>query len=69
MMSENQFKIGDVVRLKSGGVPMTITYIDRNDDECMAMCEWQNFASEEICHYKVTADALEKCDPGVFAAK
>lgn len=33
-----EFKPGDVVTLKSGGPPMTITHVERND----AWCEWFN---------------------------
>jgi uncharacterized protein YodC (DUF2158 family) len=37
-MAEISFKPGDIVRLKSGGPPMTIAHIDGTE----AYCEWFN---------------------------
>jgi uncharacterized protein YodC (DUF2158 family) len=37
----NQFKVGDVVTLKSGDPPMTIAEIDTyGDDHPKALCVW-----------------------------
>lgn len=34
------FKIGDVVRLKSGGPLMTVTYVGEEEGELIAVCVW-----------------------------
>jgi uncharacterized protein YodC (DUF2158 family) len=44
-MVKNQFNIGDVVRLKSGGPNMTIVYV--NDDDYG--CDW--FVEQKRAHY------------------
>jgi len=36
-MENNKLSVGDVVRLKSGGPAMTITYIDDEND---SVCKW-----------------------------
>ncbi len=38
-MRMTEFKVGDVVRLKSGGPPMTIVYID-NEFSTQLSCRW-----------------------------
>ena len=38
-MSGNVFKVGDIVRLKSGGPKMTV-YEIADDDEDMIYCRW-----------------------------
>jgi len=37
-MSENEFKIGDVIILKSGGPGMTVEEVD--DEEDTVHCQW-----------------------------
>jgi len=46
---EDQFKIGDLVKLKSGGPAMTVREL-RADEE--VLCEWfdKNVYSKEIFH-------------------
>lgn len=42
-MAQNEFGVGDVVQLKSGGPHMTISTIDRlsyGGDELHAWCDW-----------------------------
>jgi uncharacterized protein YodC (DUF2158 family) len=38
MKSEERFKIGQIVRLKSGGPKMTVGFIDHNNGMCR--CQW-----------------------------
>ena len=66
-MGENEIKLGDVVRLKSGGMPMTVTYIDRGENQ--AVCRWQHPVSKDICREKIETYALEKCPPEESADK
>jgi uncharacterized protein YodC (DUF2158 family) len=39
-----EFKAGDVVKLKSGSLPMTISWVNQADGE--AYCEWFDTKSE-----------------------
>lgn len=53
------FKVGDVVQLKSGGPVMTITYIDGGK----AVCEWFDNNTPASSTYPV--EAIEKYEaPG-----
>ena len=53
----DKFKIGETVRLKSGGPPMTVT--DRGaDDEDAVWCKWFNDGNVETSEFP--AKALEK---------
>lgn len=55
MLSETQgIKPGDVVRLRSGGVPMTVESID--DD--IAECAW--FADTTLCRTEIPVRSLER---------
>jgi len=65
-MSETDFKVGDVVILKSGGPTMTVCEID--DDEDMIYCQW--FVENKILETAdFPADSLEHYDAtgGLFA--
>jgi uncharacterized protein YodC (DUF2158 family) len=54
---ENKIKIGDVVRLKSGGPVMTVTAIDKNE----VTCKWFNDANIiEISYFPEDALKLVK---------
>ena len=64
-MSENQIKVGDVVRLKSGGVPMTVDSIRNDDVSCVW---WHTTTGEPFCRI-FNPDTLEKCPPKESAAK
>ena len=56
-MSDNQFKPGDVVRLKSGSVRMTvIEYIKDGRLEC----QWQNESTEKFQTWSFHPVVLEK---------
>lgn len=58
MADSNQFKIGDVVRLKSGGPPMTVT----SATEAHAECHW--FLKEGKPSFKrFPQAALEEATP------
>lgn len=35
-----EFKVGDVVRLKSGGPPMTVTEVGKASEEPTIWCQW-----------------------------
>jgi uncharacterized protein YodC (DUF2158 family) len=49
----NEFRIGDIVRLKSGGPAMTVTFVSR-----MISCEW--FADTKVVESsKFPPDALQ----------
>ncbi|KAB8039116.1 DUF2158 domain-containing protein [Silvanigrella paludirubra] len=48
-MSSNDFKIGDVVELKSGSEPMTVVGIgisEFNDNKTFVHCNWFNKVSD-----------------------
>jgi len=55
------FKLGDVVRLKSGGPWMTITYISQRDRT--ATCTWF-IKDEEVKWHEFPFEALEYVDQG-----
>ena len=57
MATETEIKVGDVVRLKSGGPAMTVTAID----EQKAFCEW--FESTEQHQGTFVLAALEPSNP------
>ncbi len=60
-MSENVFKVGDTVRLKSGGPVMTVKEVDDQADE--VHCQW--FVDEESKFDCYPTDSLEPWeDPG-----
>jgi uncharacterized protein YodC (DUF2158 family) len=55
------FKVGDVVRLKSGGPPMTVTSIESEESEAghVVFCIWFNAkANEKSGHYPAAALVL-----------
>ncbi len=40
-MSSDQFKVGDIVELRSGGPPMTVTEVNTNlVGHCEIRCQW-----------------------------
>ena len=55
---DEQFKVGDVVRLKSGGPKMTITAIGDHLGEQKAWCSW--FDGTKELKGTFTIGALEK---------
>ena len=57
-MAKAPFKVGDVVRLKSGGPPMTVTSIEsgENDGGYVVFCIWFNTkGNEKSGHYPAAA--------------
>jgi uncharacterized protein YodC (DUF2158 family) len=53
-MPKAPFKVGDVVRLKSGGPPMTVTSVESGEDEVgyVVFCIWFNAkGNEKSGHY------------------
>ncbi len=64
-MPEKELKVGDVVRLKSGGPRMTVYEIeDEEDMNYMIYCRWflENKHQPETAGFE--ADALEHAEPG-----
>lgn len=57
MENKEQVKIGDVVYLKSGGQPLTISAISNEE----ANCYWMN--GNEIKYYRVPVAVLTKVKP------
>lgn len=55
MADSNQFKIGDTVRLKSGGPVMTVSNI-RNDLTYPINCVW--FVDDELKNAQFKGDSL-----------
>jgi uncharacterized protein YodC (DUF2158 family) len=57
-MAKAPFKVGDVVRLKSGGPPMTVTSIESGENEGghLVFCIWFNSkGNEKSGHYPAAA--------------
>ena len=57
-MPKASYKIGDVVRLKSGGPPMTVTSVESGDNDVgyVAFCIWFNAkGNEKSGHYPAAA--------------
>ena len=57
-MPKASYKIGDVVRLKSGGPPMTVTSIESGDNDVgyVVFCIWFNAkGNEKSGHYPAAA--------------
>lgn len=61
MKASEQFQVGDLVKLKSGGPTMTINYI-RNEQEDECVCTWFNDKKEVISRHfsKATLVRIEK---------
>jgi uncharacterized protein YodC (DUF2158 family) len=62
----NNFQVGDVVTLKSGGLPMTIVKIRRKSLDRKIQCVW--FESQVSCGQRMavrsfSAEVLIKSDP------
>jgi uncharacterized protein YodC (DUF2158 family) len=55
------FKIGDVVRLNSGGPPMTVTY--QNTDKNLLTCSWFDYGHAEVKVEAFPQDALRDAKP------
>lgn len=53
-MSNESYKPGDVVTLKSGGPAMTVAWVDGNE----AYCEW--FVESKVTGAKFPLTSLEK---------
>ncbi len=52
-----QFKVGDTVRLKSGGPTMTITAVGDDNGKIRVWCSWFDAMNEKNASFP--ADALE----------
>jgi len=52
----NEFKVGDVVMLKSGGPPMTVCELPEVDGELSVMTDW--FDGNMLCVSDFPAEAL-----------
>jgi uncharacterized protein YodC (DUF2158 family) len=66
-MAKTPFKVGDVVRLKSGGPPMTVTSIESGEAETgyVIFCIWFNAkGNEKSGHYPAAALVLVTEAPG-----
>ena len=60
-MPKASYKIGDVVRLKSGGPPMTVTSVESGDNDVgyVVFCIWFNAkGNEKSGHYPAAALVL-----------
>lgn len=57
-MSDNQFKVGDIVQLKSGGPNMTVSAFHVGEVECT----FWNPSTEQMSTLKVFPNTLQKCD-------
>ena len=55
-----QFKVGDVVQLKSGGPKMTVTYV--NPSEGKVFCDWfvPGGLGQGVQHGNFPPEALER---------
>ncbi len=63
----SDFKVGDVVKLKSGGDKMTIVCIihtgqGKDGQGKMMRCAWQHGSSKEILDNSFPPDALQKAE-------
>jgi uncharacterized protein YodC (DUF2158 family) len=67
-MSADEFKIGDIVTLKSGSPPMTVTKIKPGDDGDQIRCEWCGMDADIRTYYFV-AKALVHDTSAVPLAK
>lgn len=63
-----QLKIGDVVRLKSGGPPMTVTHVTPKAGVMITSVEWFKDGSE-LMQQTFASDALTKLTHGVLGWK
>jgi uncharacterized protein YodC (DUF2158 family) len=61
-MAQSKFKLGDVVKLKSGGPRMTITFVQPQNSDIPIRCTWfaHGVASEKISADDFPEEALEK---------
>lgn len=57
-MASSSFQIGDVVRLKSGGPDMTVTYLGTDGQ---IQCEW--YEGGQFAHHAFPPAALVKAEP------
>jgi uncharacterized protein YodC (DUF2158 family) len=57
----SDFKVGDIVQLKTGGPAMTITYIDEDSGE--VTCKWFIFASSSYGKENFYPGALKIAEP------
>jgi len=60
-MSESGFKIGDVVRLKSGGPKMTVEEVDDSADT--VHCKWF-VGGEKLKYGSFPVDSVERAETG-----
>ena len=72
-MSDDRFKEGDVVELKSGGVPMTVVS-DLTDSSNyrgldMVECRWFNSVTQEFKINTFKQSELKKCDSDSSSAR
>ena len=61
-MTKEEATIGTVVRLKSGGLPMTVEYIVSN---LMVKCVWFDY-DNQLCREEFKIELLEKSEPRNF---
>lgn len=59
-MGENEIKVGDSVKLKSGGPTMTVRTIARDGDEPpYAICDWFEGTKRDTRDFPLTSLILE----------
>lgn len=58
MANENDFKIGDVVTLKSGGPKMTVYFLDSSKD--YIYCTWHSVSEDSFKERKFKSNCLIK---------
>lgn len=58
-MEEQIFEVGDVVKLNSGSVSMTVTKISEGEGGKQAECVWFNFDDYKIMRCTFPEEALE----------
>ncbi len=70
MMSDQTFEVGDVVRLKSGGPAMTVTYVAaaNNDAPALITCMWWESRGKPL-RYTLDAPLLTRAEPGAARAE
>ena len=57
----NDFEIGDIVRLKSGGPSMTVKSTGAGSGS-LVDCEWFSVSDQKIHQHNFRPEALEQCE-------